>query len=154
MFDVNENIWKENSGMTEKEKKSYLGQYANIEAEIKSLEIDRNEINNEAERIKAMKYSDMPTAHKITDISDTIVRITDQQNKIDKLILELMTEKAIILDSTNSISDTHARLAVKYVYAIGHTIKRASELLICSERTVDRLLKKGISEYNVNIDVE
>ena len=45
MFYVNDKNWKEKSGMTEKEKKSYLGQYANIEAEIKSLEVDRNEIN-------------------------------------------------------------------------------------------------------------
>lgn len=71
--------------MTEIEKKKeYLNSYRNMLKELKSIEMQDKELRSELESAKAIKYDDMPKAHKKVDLSDSMVLLEKIKENYEK----------------------------------------------------------------------
>lgn len=99
--------------MTEKEKnekkKEYLNRYKNAVRKYESLQEQEKQLRSQMDGPKAIEYSDMPKAHKQTDLSDYMVRlerildrIANEKNEMQKIQLEIEEKIIDVMDGEQS----------------------------------------------------
>lgn len=89
--------------MTENDKKKeYLKSYKKLCDKLKSLEDQLQSLREVEQSAKIMKLSDMPKAHKQTDLSDVMVKIEAIYTKIIRLRAECLDKK---LEIESNIAD-------------------------------------------------
>jgi DNA-directed RNA polymerase specialized sigma subunit len=82
-------------------KKEYLNEYGRKQRKIRSLQEQKQSIIESMQAAKAIEYSDMPKAHKQTDLSDYIVRLERLYERIgeveqEKYNLQMEIESYIV----------------------------------------------------------
>lgn len=87
--------------MTVEDKKAYLQGYKSIYSKIMSLRDKKYSLIKSMEAAKSIEYSDMPKAHKQTDLSDYIVKLDElisdiEINKRELELKRLDIEKRIV----------------------------------------------------------
>lgn len=85
--------------MTVEEKKQFLRGYKEMFEKLDILKLKKKEIKEDIESLKSLEYTDMPKTYKKTDLSDCIVRLEEQEEKINNQIAEIQRTKAIINDA-------------------------------------------------------
>lgn len=136
--------------MTDTERKrAYLERVWYIEEELNNIDLEAKEITADARGINAMEYSDMPTAHKITDLSDKMVMLEKKMNKLRKDKAALIEEKYKIIGAISSIQNpTHKRvLWEKYINK-----KRNEDIgsqLGYGDVNIKKIVRKAIDEITV-----
>lgn len=99
--------------MTEKEKnekkKEYLNRYRQAVSKYNSLQEQEKQLRSQMDGPKAIEYSDMPKAHKQTDLSDYMVRleriltrISNEKNEMQKIQLEIEEKIIDMMDGEQS----------------------------------------------------
>lgn len=99
--------------MTEKEKnekkKEYLNRYRQAVRKYNSLQEQEKQLRSQMDGPKAIEYSDMPKAHKQTDLSDYMVRlerildrIANEKNEMQKIQLEIEEKIIDVMDGEQS----------------------------------------------------
>lgn len=99
--------------MTEREKnekkKEYLNRYKNAVQKYKSLQEQERQFREEMDGPQGMEYSDMPKAHRQSDLSDYMVRldkilskITSKKKELQELRLDIEDKIADMMDGTQS----------------------------------------------------
>jgi len=80
--------------MTENDKKKeYLKSYKKLCDKLKSLEDQLQSLREVEQSAKIMKLSDMPKAHKQTDLSDVVVKMEAIYTKIVRIRSECLEKK-------------------------------------------------------------
>lgn len=99
--------------MTEKEKnekkKEYLNRYKNAVRKYNSLQEQEQQLREEMNGPKAIEYTDMPKAHRQSDLSDYMVRlerildrIANEKNEMQKIQLEIEEKIIDVMDGEQS----------------------------------------------------
>lgn len=86
-------------------KKDYLNSYKNLCKKLKSLEDQLQSLRETEESAKTPSISDMPKAHKQTDLSDIMVRIEAVYTKIVRIRAECIKRKLEIEDKIADMPD-------------------------------------------------
>lgn len=86
-------------------KKDYLNSYKNLCKKLKSLEDQLQSLRETEESAKIPSISDMPKAHKQTDLSDIMVRIEAVYTKIVRIRAECIKRKLEIEDKIADMPD-------------------------------------------------
>lgn len=129
---------------TNESKKEFLRSYKAIYLKVKSLEEQKQSIQELKRSAKAIVYDDMPKGHKDTDLSDYIVKLEDLDNKISSTIVEKNKLKAKIEEMISRMDDgTECMVLRKRYIEFKKWRDITAELnlagLDCSERQVTRI---------------
>lgn len=90
-------------------KKEYLNRYRQAVHKYNSLQEQEKQLRSQMDGPKAIEYSDMPKAHKQTDLSDYMVRlerildrIANEKNEMQKIQLEIEEKIIDVMDGEQS----------------------------------------------------
>lgn len=90
-------------------KKEYLNRYRQAVRKYNSLQEQEKQLRSQMDGPKAIEYTDMPKAHKQTDLSDYIVRleriltrIANEKNEMQKIQLEIEEKIIDVMDGEQS----------------------------------------------------
>ena len=90
-------------------KKEYLNRYRQALRKYNSLQEQEKQLRSQMDGPKAIEYSDMPKAHKQTDLSDYMVRlerildrIANEKNEMQKIQLEIEEKIIDVMDGEQS----------------------------------------------------
>ena len=90
-------------------KKEYLNRYRQAVRKYNSLQEQEKQLRSQMDGPKAIEYSDMPKAHKQTDLSDYMVRleriltrIANEKNEMQKIQLEIEEKIIDVMDGEQS----------------------------------------------------
>ena len=90
-------------------KKEYLNRYRQAVRKYNSLQEQEKQLRSQIDGPKAIEYSDMPKAHKQTDLSDYMVRlerildrIANEKNEMQKIQLEIEEKIIDVMDGEQS----------------------------------------------------
>lgn len=90
-------------------KKEYLNKYRQAVHKYNSLQEQEKQLRSQMDGPKAIEYSDMPKAHKQTDLSDYMVRlerildrIANEKNEMQKIQLEIEEKIIDVMDGEQS----------------------------------------------------
>ena len=90
-------------------KKEYLNRYRQAVHKYNSLQEQEKQLRSQMDGPKAIEYSDMPKAHKQTDLSDYMVRlerildrIANEKNEMQKIQLEIEEKIKDVMDGEQS----------------------------------------------------
>ena len=90
-------------------KMEYLNRYRQAVRKYNSLQEQEKQLRSQMDGPKAIEYTDMPKAHKQTDLSDYIVRleriltrIANEKNEMQKIQLEIEEKIIDVMDGEQS----------------------------------------------------
>lgn len=90
-------------------KKEYLNRYRQAVRKYNSLQEQEKQLRSQMDGPKTIEYSDMPKAHKQTDLSDYMVRlerildrIANEKNEMQKIQLEIEEKIIDVMDGEQS----------------------------------------------------
>ena len=90
-------------------KKEYLNRYRQAVRKYNSLQEQEKQLRSQMDGPKAIEYTDIPKAHKQTDLSDYIVRleriltrIANEKNEMQKIQLEIEEKIIDVMDGEQS----------------------------------------------------
>ena len=90
-------------------KKEYLNRYRQAVRKYNSLQEQEKQLRSQMDGPKAIEYSDMPKAHKQTDLSNYMVRleriltrIANEKNEMQKIQLEIEEKIIDVMDGEQS----------------------------------------------------
>lgn len=90
-------------------KKEYLNRYRQAVRKYNSLQEQEKQLRSQMDGPKAIEYTDMPKAHKQTDLSDYMVRlerildrIANEKNEMQKIQLEIEEKIIDVMDGEQS----------------------------------------------------
>ena len=136
--------------MTEIERKrTYLEKYWDIDNALKTNDYEIMEVIADVRGIGAMVYSDMPTAHKRTDLSDKIVMYENRMKKLSKEKNMLLNSKWEIINKINDISKPIYRRILYDKYIKGMKINEMSETIGYGERNIRKLTRQAIMSIDI-----
>ena len=129
---------------TNESKKEFLRSYKAIYLKVKSLEEQKESIQELKRSAKAIVYDDMPKGHRDTDLSDYIVKLEELDKKISETIVEMNKLKATIEEKISKMEDGTECMVLRKRYL---EFKKWKDIIAelnlngldCSERQITRI---------------
>lgn len=91
--------------MKVEEKKQFLIGFKRMFFKLESLKEQKKVTRERMESAKAIEYSDMPKSHRKTDLSDCIVQLEEQEERINNQIAEIFKRQVTITDAIMRLED-------------------------------------------------
>lgn len=136
--------------MTEIERKrAYLEKIWYIEEELSNIDLEAKHITADARGISAMEYSDMPSAHKITDLSDKMVMLERRMNELRKGKALLIDEKYKIINAINSIQNPTYKRVLWEKYINNKKNDEIGSQLGYGDVNIKKIVRKAIDDIIV-----
>ncbi|CRZ34604.1 uncharacterized protein DUF1492 [Herbinix hemicellulosilytica] len=137
--------------MTENEKKKeYFNNYKKLCNKLKSLEDQLQSLRETEESAKIPSISDMPKAHKQTDLSDIMVKIEAVYTKIVRLRAECIKRKLEIEDRIADMQDGVEADILRKRYLEFKPWEQICIEIGYSWMQTHRLHSKALSNFNLN----
>lgn len=136
--------------MTEIERKrAYLERIWYIEEELNNIDLEAKQITADVRGISAMEYSDMPSAHKITDLSDKMVMLGERMNELRKGKATLIGEKYRVINAINSIQNPTYKRVLWEKYINKKSNVEIGSQLGYGEENIKKKVRKALDEITV-----
>lgn len=136
--------------MTEIERKrAKLERLWYIEEELKNIDLEAKQIVADVRGIKAMEYSDMPSGHKITDLSDKMVMLETRLDELRKGKGILIGEKYRIIETINSIQDSKIKRILYEKYVNKKRNEEIGDLLGYSGERIKKTVRKALENIAI-----
>ncbi len=130
--------------MTDREKaKDFLKSYERSIKDVNSLAL-QIEALKAAQTGGAIKYSDMPKAHNIRDLSDYAARLDELERQLGIKQREAFQNCRKVMDAINSLPDPDERCVLTLRYVNLMNWKEIEYHLHLSEKTIHRKHGRGI----------
>lgn len=130
-------------------KRAYLENYWDIDNALKTNDYEIMEVIADVRGIGAMVYSDMPTANKLTDLSDKMVMYENRMKKLTEEKNMLLNSKWEIINKINDISKPVYRRILYDKYIKGMKINEMSETIGYGERNIRKLTRQAIMSIDI-----
>lgn len=130
--------------MNQNEKaKEYLNKYKRATRKLESLKLQQEGIKATIQDI-SVSYSDMPTTHKKTDLSDDVVKLEGIQKKIQKQKEDMVNIRIDIEKSIMRLSNGDECLVLYYRYIHFETWEKICTLIDYEWAQMHRLHAKAL----------
>ena len=131
--------------MTEVQMRNYLEGHFYASKKIKALEEERRQLRISAQG-GAVSYEGNYTTTKSNASERNLVRLADEEKRIDEEIAELRKEQQRIRRLIAELHDNDLESVLIYRYILHHTIEDAAEELNYHPNTVKEKIKRAISK--------
>lgn len=119
--------------------KEWLNRYQTAWNEAKDIELRLTQIRLKYSRPSAIEYSDMPKAHKQTDLSDYIEQLEHYENMLIAKYQQCIGIEVQIYKAVDKVEDSAERMVLRYRYIDGMRWDDIANNIHCTTRTVYRL---------------
>lgn len=128
--------------------KECLRELQRMDVEIKAMREQISVLENEAEGVQALRYSDLPKGGKVRDTADVLAEIADLQ-KICTARIEALTEKRrVAMSVIAGIERTELRSVLLLRYCLGKSWNEISEELNYSRRSILRMHGDALQAFD------
>ena len=131
--------------MTEVQMRNYLEGHFYASKKIKALEEERRQLRISAQG-GAVSYEGNYTTTKANASERTLVRLADEEKKIDDEIVRLRNQQQRIRQLIAELHDNDLESVLIYRYILHHTIEDAAEELNYHPNTVKEKIKRAIAK--------
>lgn len=136
--------------MTEIERKrGYLERIWYIEEELNNIDLEAKQITADARGINAMEYSDMPSSHRITDLSDRMVMLEKRLNELRKGKAALIDEKYRIINVINSIQNPTYKRVLWEKYINKKCNEDIGNITGFGDRNIQKITRKALEKIAI-----
>lgn len=136
--------------MTDIEKKRMkLERLWYIEEELNNIDLEAKQIIADVRGIKAMEYSDMPSGHKITDLSDKMVMLEKRLDELRKGKGSLIGEKYRIIEAINSVQDSKSKRILYEKYINKKRNEEIGDMMSYSCDRIKKVVRKALEEIAI-----
>lgn len=132
--------------MTIESKRMALERLWSVDEELKNIDLEAKQIIADVRGIKAMEYSDMPSGHKQTDLSDKMVMLEKRLNELRKGKGVLIEEKYRIINAINTVKDPKHRRILYEKYINKKRNEDIGDMLGYSSEKIKKTVRKAL-EY-------
>lgn len=130
-------------------KRAYLEKIWYIEEELSNIDLEAKQITADARGIKAMEYNDMPSSHKITDLSDRMVMLEKRLNELRKGKAALIDEKYRIINTINSIQNPTYRRVLWEKYINKKRNEDIGNITGFGDRNIQKITRKALDKIAI-----
>lgn len=126
--------------------KEYLGQGYRLEHRIKLVQAEIEELREMSTSISSPRFGERFSGTKSSDAPyvRTLCKITELEERYDKLLFDLLAFKDELLSVINALQDKDERLVLHYRYICNNTWVEIGDKLGWDERTIRRWHNKAI----------
>lgn len=136
--------------MTEVQMRNYLEGHFYASKKIKALEEERRQLRISAQG-GAVSYEGNYTTTKANASERTLVRLADEEKKIDDEIVRLRNKQREIRQLISSLDDDDLEAVLIFRYVVHNTEEQTAEKMNYAPRTVQEKMKKAIRKLCVKM---
>lgn len=136
--------------MTEVQMRNYLEGHFYASKKIKALEEERRQLRISAQG-GAVSYEGNYTTTKANASECTLVRLADEEKKIDDEIVRLRNKQREIRQLISSLDDDDLEAVLIFRYVVHNTEEQTAEKMNYAPRTVQEKMKKAIRKLCVKM---
>lgn len=136
--------------MTEVQMRNYLEGHFYASKKIKALEEERRQLRISAQG-GAVSYEGNYSTTKANASERTLVRLADEEKKIDDEIVRLRNKQREIRQLISSLDDDDLEAVLIFRYVVHNTEEQTAEKMNYAPRTVQEKMKKAIRKLCVKM---
>jgi len=132
--------------MTIEEAKKELWPIKEIEADIKSVELEIERLMTVATKMTPNYDAPGSPSHK-NKIEEALIKIEEYRGRLSRLVVESIDEKTRCLNKVNQIYPRSIRKVLLYYYFMDFTMQKTAEMLDKSYQWTYTMFTSALEEY-------
>lgn len=125
--------------------REWLSRYRQAWKEAEDIELRLTQIRLKYTTAGAIQYSDMPKAHRKTDLSDYAAEIERYEGILIAKYQKCIGIEIEIYQAIDNLKSENERIVLRAIYIDGKHYREIAEMVPCVVRSVHRYHQRGLS---------